>query len=104
MSAIALHDTEHKSWCVLDHTKGPCSDKRGKWDRSTNTWSSQLSDDDRRMIKTALRRYRREGESRESVIAWVKTHPGFENSTVDTLQTWYMTYRRMRGMGRRWPI
>lgn len=95
---------EHAPWCVLTHTSGSCSDKRGKWDRTTNTWDTQLTTENRRMIKRALIRYRRYGESREEVIAWVKSHPGFENSTVDTLQTWYMTYRRMRKRGKRWPI
>lgn len=95
---------EHKPWCVLKHTHGQCSEKRGKWDRSTNTYRSQLTDDDRHMIREALIRYRKNGESRESVIAWVQTHPGFENTTVDTLQTWYMSYRKHRKAGRRWPI
>lgn len=95
---------EHESWCVREHSRGRCSEKRGKWDRTTNTWVSDLSDDDRRMIKQALIRYRRNGEPRESVIAWVRTHAGFEHCTVDTLQTWYMTYRRMKARGRKWPI
>lgn len=95
---------EHAAWCVRSHDAGACSEKRGKWDRSTNTYRSELSDDDRRMIKRALVRYRRYGEDRASVIAWVHEHPGFENCTVDTLQTWYMTYRRMRARGRKWPI
>lgn len=95
---------EHQPWCILEHEKGACGEKRGKWDRSTNTYRSQLTDDDRQMIKRALIRYRRDGESRESVIAWVKTHPRFENSTVDTLQTWYMTYRKYKKRGKKWPI
>lgn len=95
---------EHKPWCVLRHETGACSEKRGKWDRSTNTYRSQLTDDHRRMIKQALIRYRRNGESRESVIEWVKTHEGFEHCTVDTLQTWYMTYRKFRKQGKKWPI
>ncbi len=40
----------HTSWCVKQHEKGPCSDKRGHWDRTSITWVSQLTDDDRRMI------------------------------------------------------
>jgi proteasome lid subunit RPN8/RPN11 len=96
--------TEHESWCVRPRHTGVCSEKRGHWDRSTNTWVSELTDDDRRMILRALVRYRREGESRESVISWVQTHPGFEHTTVDTLQTWYMTYRKYRNRGKRWPI
>lgn len=102
MSAAPV--VEHASWCVRQHATGACSEKRGKWDRSTNTYRSELSDDDRRMIKQALVRYRRNGEDRASVIRWVCGHPGFENCTVDTLQTWYMTYRRMRARGRKWPI
>lgn len=102
MAGVLVED--HADWCVRPRHIGPCSDKRGKWDRTTNTWNSDLSDDDRRMIREALVRYRRNGESRESVISWVQTHDGFEHTTVDTLQTWYMTYRRMRKKGKRWPI
>lgn len=102
---MALPITEtHKSWCVRPRHTGACSEKRGHWDRSTNTWQSDLTDDARRMIKQALVRYRRNGEPRESVIAWVKEHPGFEHCTVDSLQTWYMTYRKFRAKGKKWPI
>lgn len=97
-------EIEHEWWCVLSHTKGACSEKRGRWERTTNTYRSQLTDDDRRMILEALIRYRRNGESRESVIEWVQTHPGFEKTTVDTLNTWLMTLRKYRKQGKRWPI
>jgi hypothetical protein len=95
---------QHRSWCVLNHTHGRCEDKRGTWDRSTNTYHSQLSEDDRRMILRALIRYRKDGESRESVIDWVRTHPGFENTSVNTLQGWYMIYLKYWRRGERWPI
>ena len=104
MSGVSPVATRHDPWCVRPGHTGQCSEKRGHWDRSTNTWSSDLTDENRRMIKQALIRWRRHGQSRAEVIAWVQTHPGFEKTRPSTLSSWLMVYRKQRARGKKWPI
>lgn len=95
----------HEPWCVRrgEHT-GSCSEKRGHWDRSTNTWDSDLTPENREMIAEALKRWRENGEPREQVVSWVRTHPGFERVVGDTLNGWWMVHRSNAARGRSWPI
>lgn len=96
--------TKHRPWCVRPNHTGSCSEKRGHWDRSTNTWDSDLTEKNRQMIREALVRWRTRGQSREQVVSWVRTHPGFEHVGDEVLSTWWMTHRRMKAKGKKWPI
>lgn len=96
--------TEHASWCVRNHTRGQCSEKRGKWDRSTNTWDSDLTNEDRVVMAEALRRWRVEGQPIAQVADWVRTHSTFSEVANTTLCTWNMTQKRHAKKGKSWPI
>lgn len=95
---------EHAPWCVrADHT-GQCSEKRGHWDRSTNTWDSDLTEADRKVIAEALVRWREKGQPIGEVGDWLRTHETFRTTSDGTLMTWWMTHRRMAKKGRSWPV
>lgn len=94
----------HKWWCVREHDRGQCSEKRGHWDRSTNTWESDLTDEDRRVMAEALTRWRVDGESLSQAGDWLRTHPTFARVTNGVLLTWNMTQKKFAQRGKSWPV
>lgn len=99
----------HKPWCVRTHERGACSTKRGHWDRSTNTWKSDLTDDDRRLMKWALQQWKGEGRPPAEVLEELREKSRAAGGTLgdvetNALNTWNMTQKRLSGMGRTWPI
>lgn len=94
---------------MRDHVRGSCSDKRGHWDRSTNTWDSDLTNGDRELIRWALDRWRNRGRPIETVMEVVRqksTRQGGSLGNVDnrTILTWNMTQRKYEKRGESWPI
>jgi hypothetical protein len=96
--------SEHAPWCVRDHARGQCSEKRGHWDRSTNTWDSDLTVEDRRVMAKALDMWRREGHSLQETGDWLRTHKTFEKVANGVLLTWNMTQKKYEKKGKSWPI
>lgn len=96
--------TEHAPWCVRTHTRGQCSEKRGKWDRTTNTWDSDLTQADREVIAEALRRWRIDGQTIAEAGEWLRTHETFRETPNGALATWNMTQKRYEKKGKSWPI
>lgn len=94
----------HEAWCVRDHTKGQCSEKRGHWDRSTNTWDSDLTDDDRRVIAETLRLWREDGWSIADAGDWLRTHETFRITENGAILTWNMTQKKYEKRGKSWPL
>lgn len=101
MTAVTM---EHTSWCVREHDSGACSSKRGHWDRSTNTWSSDMTSRDRQLIAGALVEWRREKGRLQEVMDHVRaesdTLRDVDNSAI---LTWNMTQKRMLKKGKSWP-
>lgn len=105
MTAVAI---EHTSWCVRKHDRGACSSKRGKWSRSTNTWSSDLTEHDRKLIKNALRWWR-QGDDAHTVMTNLRASSTAAGGTLGSVEdsallTWNMTQKRMEKQGKSWPI
>lgn len=102
MTAVTI---EHTSWCVRKHDRGACSGKRGKWDRSTNTWSSDMTQKDREAIRDALRLWHDGIISAEEAALFVRrngeTLTGIDNYAI---LTWNMTQKRLAKKGTSWPI
>lgn len=97
--------TEHESWCVRDHARGSCSDKRGHWDRSTNTWDSDLTQKDRSAIADGLLLWRSGKNTRQEAAEYIRKHSDNLTAILDTaLLTWNMTQRKYEKKGKSWPI
>lgn len=96
---------EHTSWCVREHDSGACSSKRGKWDRSTNTWSSDMTDKDREAIGDALRLWHNGVISMKEAALYVRRNGETLDKIDDSaILTWNMTQKRMEKQGKSWPI
>lgn len=96
---------EHTSWCVRKHDRGACSSKRGKWDRSTNTWSSDMTEQDRSAIADALRLWHDGVISMTEAALYVRRNGETLDKIDDSaILTWNMTQKRMEKQGKSWPI
>lgn len=95
---------DHAPWCVRENHTGQCSEKRGHWDRSTNTWDSDLTEEDRKVMARALDLWRREGWTIHDAGDWLRTHPTFARVENTVLCTWNMTQIKYAKKGESWPI
>jgi hypothetical protein len=109
MPETAKPVTEHAPWCVRKHTRGQCSEKRGHWDRSSNTWDSDLTQRDRELIEWALNRWKVRGRPIETVMEVVRRMSAREGGSLGnaddrTIRTWWMTKKKYEKRGKSWPI
>lgn len=97
--------SEHAPWCVRKHTRGQCSEKRGHWDRSTNTWDSDLTQKDREAIRDALRLYRNGVVTYREAALYVRRNSENLTDIEDgAFLTWNMTARKYEKRGKTWPV
>lgn len=101
--------TEHEPWCVRQHARGSCSEKRGHWDRSTNTWDSDLTTGDRELIRWALDRWKVRGRPIPIVMQVVRRMSARRGGSLGdaddrTIRTWWMTKCKYDKQGKSWPL
>lgn len=108
MAETARTVDEHEWWCVREHTRGSCSEKRGHWDRSTNTWTSDLTEHDRELIAEALELYHL-GHDFHMLMEHLRQESREHGGTLGTVEdmailTWNMTQHKHARRGESWPV
>lgn len=95
----------HAKWCVRPNHTGQCSEKRGHWDRSTNTWESDMTQKDRSAIADALLLWKSGRMNHREAAQYVRDYSDTLTSIPDgAIMSWNMTQKKNEKEGRSWPL